>query len=101
MVDIDPFEIYRRLPSHQQRLAAEKKVNVYFIPGQDKQGGLMYLYAVCSALLHEPFVEAVRMGAIPDFAVVVEMGSGEPGQAVKDKMREYYGFDHAESEAAG
>jgi hypothetical protein len=99
MVDIDPFEIYRRLPSHQARLAAEKQVNVYYIPGRDAAGAAMYLYAVCSALLHAPFVEAVRLGAIPDFAVVVEMGAGEPDAHVKEKMLNYYGFDHDSSEA--
>jgi len=89
----DPFELYRRLPSHQQRLAAEKKVNCYFVPGTDASGNPTYAYAVASALLHDRFVEAVRGGAIPDFAVVVEVGQGAPTRAVRDRIREYYGFD--------
>ncbi len=100
MVDIDPFEIQRRLPSHQQRLAAEKQINVYYIPGKDRAGNVMYVYAVCSALLHAQFVETVVMGAIPDYAVVVETGNGEPSAEVKQKILNYYGFDHDASEAA-
>lgn len=93
MADIDSFEMDRALPSHQQRLAAEKKVNVYFIPGFDKNGEPGFVYAVASAMLHEQLVEAVEMGVVPDFAVVVEMGAGSPSEEVKEKIRQYYGFD--------
>ena len=62
----DTFELYRRLPSHQQRLAAEKQVNCYFVPGVSAAGTTTYIYAVCSALLHDPFVKALRTGVIPD-----------------------------------
>lgn len=99
MGEIDPFELYRRMPSHQQRLAIEKQVNVYYVPGVDARGEKNYIYVVCSGLLHDLFVEAVRGGVIPDYAVVVEMGSGEPDAAIKTKMLEYYGFDHDNAES--
>ncbi len=98
---MDPFEIYRRHPTHQQRLAAEKQVNVYFIPGKDKKGNAHYAFVVCSALLHDKFVESVREGVIPEFAVVVETGDGlpPPGE-IKKKMLAYYGFDEKDAESA-
>jgi len=95
---MDSFDIGRRHPTHQQRLAAEKQVNVYFIPGTDKAGKPRYAYVVSSALLHTQFMQAVQTGAIPDFAVVVEEGSGLPPEnAIKDKMLALYGFEHKET----
>lgn len=93
MTDIESFELDRALPSHQARLAAEKKTNVYFVPGTDRNGNPNYVYAVCSSMLHDEFVSAVRDGVVPDYAVVVEIGNGEPSQQVKDKIKLYYGFD--------
>lgn len=72
----------------------EKKTNVYYIPGTDAQGAFTYAYAVCSALLHEQMVEAVRLGTIPDFAVIVEAGTGQPSEETKARIAEYYGFTH-------
>lgn len=91
---MDPFEMHRRLPSHQQRLAAEKQVNVYFVPGRDGSGRARYAYVVCSSMLHNQLMQALRLGVIPDYAVVVETGGGEPSAEVKAKILEYYGFDH-------
>lgn len=92
--EIDSFEFHRRMPSYQARLAAEKKINVYYIPGNDARGQAMYVYAVCSAMLHELFVEAVSAGVVPDYAVIVAKGDGEPDMAIKAKILDYYGFDH-------
>jgi hypothetical protein len=97
--DFDPFDMYRNMPSHQERLAAEKKTNVYFIPGQNKSDQLGYIYVVCSAMLHDDFVENIRLGVIPPYAVIVETGSGDPTVDVKKKMLDYYGFDHDEAVA--
>lgn len=96
---LDTFEMARRMPSHQQRLAVEKKTNVYFIPGTDGAGNAGYIYAVCSALLHEDFIAGIRAGVIPPYAVVVETGSGEPSAEVKKKILDYYGFDHDAAES--
>ena len=98
MVDLETFEIDRSLPSFQARLAAEKKVNVYYIPGQDNSGNTRFAYVVCSAFLHDQFVNCVRDGDIPDYAVIVETGTGEPDETIKEKIKAYYGFDHDAAE---
>ena len=91
----DHFEIDRHHPSHQQRLAKEKQVNVYFLPGKGRDGSPRYAYVVSSALLHDEFMKAINSGVIPDFAVVAEQGSGlPPPEEIKKKMLEYYGFEH-------
>ena len=54
-----------------------------------------YFYVAASALLHEEFAKAMEFNQIPDFAVVVADGEGEPTDDVKAKMLEYYGFDHS------
>lgn len=90
----DPFEIDRKHPSFQAQLAAEKQVNVYFVPGTDTSGNPRYVYAVTSAMLHEQFITALDDGEIPDYAVIVATGTGEPDNDVKEKIKHYYGFDH-------
>lgn len=77
-----------------ERLQAEKRVNVYYIPGTNNAGERTFIYAVVSAALHDRFWEALKQGIIPDFAVIVEMGRGEPTDEVKAKIKAYYGFDH-------
>ena len=71
-----------------------KAVSVYFVPGKVKDGRSTYVYAVVRASLNERFLQALQQGIIPDFAVVVESGYGEPTEEVKQKMKKYYGFDH-------
>ena len=84
----------QRLAPHFQYDAA-KKIHVYFIPGIDqKQGNKIYFYAIASSLLHKKMLECLEKGDIPDFAVIVEKGSGEPSPDVKAKIKAYYGFDH-------
>src|SRR5579872_6504430 len=100
--DIDPFEISRRLPSHQQRLAEEKRVNIYFVPGTDKNGNAHYAYIASSALLHTQFMDIIRTGLIPDFAVVVEEGSGmPPEEEIREKMLKLYGFESEDEKPQG
>lgn len=84
-------------PSFCERLAAEKRINVYFVPGKDSQGRKTYVYAVVSSVLHDKFMEALHSGVIPDFAVIAEIGYGEPTDEIKTKMKKYYGFDHDNS----
>ena len=71
MTDLDSFDIYRETPTFQQRIAMEKQINVYYLPGVSHSGHPHFAYAVCSALLHEAFVACVKLGEIPDYAVVV------------------------------
>lgn len=84
-----------KFSGYAQRLEEEKKIRVYYIPAYNpvKQSN-EFFYAVVSSLLHEKFMEALEFGVIPDFAVVVETGDGEPTPEIKDKMKRYYGFDH-------
>ena len=79
---------------HRKRLNEEKKTNVYFLQMQNDQGARHYFYVVASALLHEQFGKALELNQIPDFAVVVQQGSGVPTDEVKQKMLDFYGFDH-------
>ena len=83
------------LESLQDRYEVWKKVNVYFIPGIDTNTGeKMYFYALASKSLHEAMVKSLEAGDIPDFAVIVEKGRGEPTAEVKEKIKRNYGFDH-------
>lgn len=84
---------YRR-DSYADRLAQEKKVNIYFIPYEDDSSKKLYAYVAASALLHDKFMAALEFNQIPDFAVVVARGEGEPTTEVKDMIKRYYGFDH-------
>lgn len=87
------WDLHDVIPSFRARLANEKKIHVYYIPGKDRVGQPTYLYAVASASLHAEFMESVtRFGEVPDFAVIVQIGYGEPSEDVKKKMSEYYGY---------
>ncbi len=84
-----------RFKSYAERLQEEKQTLTFFITTQDTATNQSYYYyLVISALLYDRFVKAMEMGVIPDFAVIVERGPGMPSQAIKDKMKLYYGFDH-------
>ncbi len=87
------WDLHDIIPSFRAKLAAEKKIHVYFIPGKDKAGKKTFIYAVASAQLHEQFMESVtKHGEIPDFAVIVAIGYAPPGDDVTQKMLSYYGF---------
>lgn len=81
-------------PEFCKRLAAEKRVNVYYVPGTDDQGHDTYAYVVVSSVLHDQFMEQLHQGKMPDFAVVAHSGYGKPTAEIKAKMKKYYGFDH-------
>jgi transcriptional regulator with XRE-family HTH domain len=73
---------------------SEPQVNVYYVPGSDKQGEPMYFYALVAAKLHQPFIESLKRGICPDFAVIVEWGEGHPTSEIMAKIKQLYGFDH-------
>lgn len=87
-IDSSPSKFFK------ERLAEEKRIQVYFISGTNNTGGTTYVYAVASAALHDKVIAALKSGVIPDFVVIVEMGDGEPSAEVKEKIKTYYGFDH-------
>lgn len=83
------------LPHYRSKYDEAKKIHVYFIPARDtKTNGALYFYAIASSMLHEEMLRCLKLGDIPDFAVVVEKGVGEPTQEIKEKIKAYYGFDH-------
>jgi hypothetical protein len=88
-------KLMEQLPHYRAKYDAAKKIHVYFIPARDEKTGVkIYFYAIASELLHAQMMRCLADGSIPDFAVVVEKGSGEPTAEVKAKIKAYYGFDH-------
>jgi hypothetical protein len=82
---------------HTKRLEQERKVTIYYIPVNMLDGRSEYLFVASSALLHEQFMAALEFNQIPDFAVIVAHGEGEPNEDVKLKLKHYYGYDHDKS----
>lgn len=73
-----------------------KQIRVYFIRGLDKTTNeRAYFYAIAHHSLHEKMMLSLNEdGNIPNFAVIVEKGYGDPTPEVKAKMKNFYGFDH-------
>ena len=98
----DDDRIMERLPHYRAHYDAAKKIHVYFIPAIDKrENEKIYFYAIASEMLHHEMMRCLAHGDIPHFAVVVEKGTGEPSSATKQKIKEYYGFDHDQQAARG
>ena len=88
-------DMMENLPHYKSKYEAAKKIDVYYIPAFDEgRGEEMYYYAIASALLAEQMMGCLKKGFIPHFAVIVEKGYGTPTREVKEKIRDYYGFDH-------
>ncbi len=95
MSNIDHHSIMQDLPHYRDRYEAAKKVNVYFVPAYDQvEKEMAFFYVLASAALHDKMVKSLESGTIPDFAVIVESGYGDPSFEVKDKIKTTYGFDH-------
>jgi hypothetical protein len=93
-----PDSMMQQMPHYREKYDAAKKIHVYFIPGIDKQSSQkIYFYAIASELLHEQMMRCLKDGNIPDFAVVVQKGAGDPAPDIKAKIKAYYGFDHDEA----
>lgn len=87
-------DVHEKFQSYKQQ---QLQIVTYYITAKDKVGNPFYYYAVIHASQKEQFLRVIReYGFIPDFAAIVEKGPGEPSRKVKDKMLEYYGFDHDE-----
>ena len=84
---------------YANRYAEESKVDVYFVSFSNADDQSYYFYVMASALLRKEFIKAKEAKVIPDFAVVLRHGPGEPSEDTKQKMKDYYGFDHAVYEA--
>ncbi len=95
METLDHHSMMQDLPHYREQYEAQKKINVYFIPAHDDEKDMpMFFYAIASAMLHSDMMHALSAGDIPNFAVIVEKGYGEPSQEIKDKIKLHYGFDH-------
>jgi hypothetical protein len=94
-MSLDHHNFMQDLPHYRDRYEAAKKLNVYFIPAYDEDSSVnAFFYVLASASLHDEMVSSLKQGVIPNFAVVVESGFGEPTTEIKDKIKNYYGFDH-------
>lgn len=94
-----PESMMHQMPHYRAKYDAAKKIHVYFVPGVDTRSGeKIYYYAIASELLHDQMLRCLKDGNIPDFAVVVDKGTGEPTPDTKAKIKAYYGFDHDEYE---
>lgn len=92
---VDHHSMMQDLPHYREKYEAQKKINVYYIPGHDSEKDMpMFFYAIASATLHDDMMVSLAAGDIPSFAVVVEKGYGEPTKEIKEKIKLHYGFDH-------
>lgn len=91
----DHHSIMQDLPHYREKYEAQKKVRVYFIPAiENGTNEPTFFYAMASASLHDEMMQSLNEGSIPDYAVIVESGYGEPTKEIKDKIKLHYGFDH-------
>lgn len=81
---------------YAKRLEEEKKIKIFYIPFTLGDGSQYYAYIAVSALLEKQFIEAIEYNQIPDYSVVIARGPGNPPQDLKDRMKQFYGFDHEE-----
>jgi len=95
-----PDNMMERLPYYQSKYNTAKKIHVYFVKSKDRHTGKMgYFYAIASSALHDRMMYCLKNdGFIPNFAVIVEQGEGEPTKDIKAKVKAYYGFDHDAAE---
>lgn len=92
-----PDDFMENLPHYRSKYDAAKKIHVYFVPGFDEaKKEKIFYYAIANEMLHEETLKCLKQGDIPHFAVVVEKGVGEPTPETKEKIKDYYGFDHDE-----
>jgi superoxide dismutase len=92
---VDHHSMIHDLPHYREKYEAAKKVNVYYVPAHDEvENAPAFFYVLASAMLHDEMVASLKDGSIPDFAVVIESGYGEPTQEIKEKIKASYGFDH-------
>ena len=83
-----------------KELASTNAINVYLVPGKDRNGEPAFTFVIVSKEMHSHFMASLETGVVPDFAIVVAAGYGEPGPDVKEYMRKYYGFDYAQAKVA-
>lgn len=91
-----------QLDYYKRQYAAQKTVNIYYLTCEEGgTGRQIYAYVAVNALLHDDFLASIRLNVLPAFCVVVEKGYVPPDEATTQKMKDYYGFDHAAAAVNG
>lgn len=82
--------------SRTEQIIAEKTVCVLLVRGEAPDGGKIFAYVAVRADKLEAFMEAQRKGVFypEDYGLVLESGTGEPSEEIKERMTKEYGFNH-------
>ncbi len=82
--------------SRSEKILAEKTVCILLVRGEDPDGGGIYAYVAVRADKLEEFMQAQQSGEFypEDYGVIIESGSGEPDNEVRERMERDYGFNH-------
>jgi hypothetical protein len=88
-------EVFVKL-SRSEQVLAEKTMCILLLRGDDVDGGKIYAYVAIRADKLEEFMAAQKKGVFypEEYGVIIESGSGEPSDEVKQKMTSEYGFNH-------
>jgi hypothetical protein len=83
--------------SRSEMILAEKTVCVLLVRGEAPDGASIFAYVGVRADRLQDFMKAQQSATFypEEFGVVLESGIGEPDAAVRLKMEQEYGFNHA------
>lgn len=82
--------------SRSEQIIAEKTVCVLLVRGESPDGEKIFAYMAVRADKLESFIAAQKSGTFypEDYGIIIESGTGEPSEEVKEKMTREYGFNH-------
>ncbi|MEK6746883.1 MAG: hypothetical protein ABL867_04680 [Rickettsiales bacterium] len=82
--------------TRSEQIIAEKTVCVLLVRGENPDGERIFAYLAVRADKLESFIEAQKSGTFypEDYGIIIEAGTGEPSEEVKEKMTKEYGFNH-------
>lgn len=66
---------------------------VYLVPGHNKYGHEVFVYALSARSQHDRFMDELETGKILESAMIIAMGIGKPTAEARSKIREIYGVD--------
>lgn len=83
--------------SRSEQMLAEKTVCVLLVRGESPDGGSIYAYIAVRADKLQDFMRAQQSSTFypEDYGVIIESGTGEPSDEVRQKMEKEYGFNHS------
>ena len=85
------------LESQREPLEANPRVLHPIIRCERQRADVLLRHRTTFNLHDKMMLSLNEDGNIPDFAVIVEKGYGDPTPEVKAKMKNFYGFDHDRS----